>query len=287
MPNCSVVTVKAFGDFVIACSAIKRFQPQNGENQLGIIAGSHLKNIAIELGVTQNVQFIGEYSYPNIPPAFNFKKAGFLKALNDLIYLRNQIGRISAHKRVVFDKSGLRERYIGFGRDSIYLPMDIQNIYLAYHDLFDGMGIPFASLPKPAKREVKKVLIIPGARMRFRNLPKDLIEEILITLNHRNIESTVITLVGEGCDLPTKANIKTIPRDFGALITLIKSADLVVSADSLSAHLSYYFDIPVFVFTPIPKWTVKWLPVSAYRSQGIATFSDKTMFKKWLDSNEY
>jgi ADP-heptose:LPS heptosyltransferase len=284
MQNISIVTLKAFGDFVIACSAIKRFRSPIFQKQLGIIAGSHLKNIAVALGTTQNVQFLGGYVYPKIPPAFNFKESGILESVKDLFFIRSQIARVNANTFLVFDQAGPREIFIAFGKKSVYLPKDVPNIYLAYDKLFTSIGIPFECLPESPKKKVRKVLIIPGARMQFRNIPKDVISRVSTVLKDRDIEFRVISIAGEELDLPPNSNVTVLPRDFAALISSIKSADLILSADSLSAHLSFYFDVPVFVFTPIPDWTMRWLPVSAYSSKAIASFSDEKAFENWLDA---
>ncbi len=125
-------------------------------------------------------------------------------------------------------------------------------------------------------------MIIPGARVQFKNIPISVISRALKILENREIDCSVITFVGENLDVPLDSNIVVLPRDFGSLISSIKSADLVLSADSLPAHLSFYLNIPVFVFTPIPAWTIKWLPLSAYRSKAFADFSDETAFRNWL-----
>jgi ADP-heptose:LPS heptosyltransferase len=275
-----IVSLKALGDFVIAANVISRLN-QN-KNSIGIIAGSHLKDIAVALGVTENVQFIGRYSYPKIPPTFNFKKSRILESFADIVYLRNQIGQIAGHTQLVFDQPGIRELFIGFGRNSLYLPRDTPNIYLAYEKLFTDIGVSFYQPPKTPKRQIKKVVIIPGARVQFRNIPRSVISRVLKILKNREIDFSVITFAGEDLDVPLYSNMVVLPRDFGSLISSIKSADLVLSADSLPAHLSFYLDIPVFVFTPIPAWTIKWLPLSAYRSKAFADFSDETAFGNWL-----
>ena len=67
---------------------------------------------------------------------------------------------------------------------------------------------------------------------------------------------------------------------FDSLVKSIKEFDLIVSADSLPAHIAEYFGINVFVFSPVDNHY--WLPKSAFLNGAYAKFDEVIKFKKWL-----
>lgn len=67
--NPAIITLKSFGDFVIACSASKRVQSSKCMNAPTVVAGEHVRNLASALGVDRAIQFIGDDSWSDFPAA--------------------------------------------------------------------------------------------------------------------------------------------------------------------------------------------------------------------------
>ncbi len=278
----SLVNLKAFGDFVIACSAIKRINLGGGLMLPEIIVGEHVRGLASALQLEQSVHFIGDESWKDVPAAFDVRKRGVYAAFKSIFEIRRLLKNSPVEAHLIFDKLGWRERFIGHGFRLHELSECNGNIYIAYDNFFNSLGFE-VDVSLPFAGSINKVTIIPGARMIHRVIPAQVISIYVHELARRNIYSEILVLEGEQIDLPIDVKLRRIPRDFGALIEAIRKSDLVISADSLPSHLSEFLHVPVFVSTPEPK--PYWLPKSSYKTSGWATFSDIKPFHNWLKQN--
>jgi hypothetical protein len=103
---------------------------------------------------------------------------------------------------------------------------------------------------------------------------------IYASLVERGISATVLKLDGESVDIPKDLPTKLLPRSFLSLITSLRTADLIVSADSLPAHLGEYFGLPTFVVSPTPN--PYWLPRQAFLTGATASFDALSPLTHWL-----
>jgi hypothetical protein len=278
-----IVTLKAFGDFVIACNAIRRVQLTIGIDVPGIIAGEHVRSLASALGLDALVQFIGDKSWIDVPAAFDVRKRGIFSALMSLNDLHRRLGDFHSNNTLVFDNLGWREQFIGRGRVLESLPAESGNIYIAYDRFFESLGVRFLNTTLKTKLAVSRAIIIPGARMAHRKIPAPVIKRIVAELHQLDIKTCVVVLDGESINLLEGIHVKKIPRSFDALIAAVQASELVISADSLPSHLSEFLGVPVFVSTPLPK--PYWLPRSAYLENGWATFEDIYPLRNWLSNH--
>jgi ADP-heptose:LPS heptosyltransferase len=282
--NHLIVSLKAFGDFVIACSASRRVQSAMGKVTPTVVAGEHVRNLASALGVDRTIQFIGDDSWSDVPAAFDVRKRGVLSALRSLNNLHQQLDKLPTSMELVFDHLGWRELFIGRGRLLHSLPAESWNIYLAYDRIFELLGYDVLNDVLTARHMINSAVIIPGARMESRKIPPSVISKLAAELEKFSIKACVVVLEGESIDIPSGICVKKIPRSFDGLVATIKSTDLVISADSLPGHLSEFLGKPIFVLTPMPEHTKYWLPRSAYQTNGWATFSDIKPLRSWLDN---
>lgn len=109
----TIITLKAFGDFVIACCATSRVQSANGMDAPAIVAGEHVRSLASALGLEKTIHFIGDDSWSDVPAAFDVRKRGVLSAMRSLQNLRHRLDALPSSMDFVFDHSGWRERFIG------------------------------------------------------------------------------------------------------------------------------------------------------------------------------
>ena len=115
--------------------------------------------------------------------------------------------------------------------------------------------------------------IFPGSRVSTKNLPVNVIDRINSSAAGASLRSTLFLLEGERRDLENADRPhRIVPRSFSALIEAIASVDLVVSADSLPAHLGERLGKPVFVVSPVPNHY--WLPLSSVRLEHHCIFDD-------------
>lgn len=278
----TVANLKAYGDFVIVCSALKRIDSRAGWVLPNIVAGEHVRDLASALNLDDIVHFIGDASWENVPAIFDIRKRGGLAALNSFFEIRRLLKKLPSYKSLVFDTLGWRERWLGSGFHLHTLPEGCENIYIAYDNFFRNLGFDVDD-NFFYKKNIKHAIIIPGARLHHKVIPAHVTSAFAAELAVRNISVDVIVLEGESLDIPTHLNSIVIPREFAMLINQIKKSDLVISADSLPSHLSEYFQIPIFVSTSEPN--PYWLPRSSYETHGWATFSIIEPFQSWLGVN--
>jgi ADP-heptose:LPS heptosyltransferase len=278
-----IVTLKAYGDFVIAANVMKNFLDVDNQSDFYIVAGEHVRSLAEALNINEKVFFLGGEKNLNVPAIYDIKNRGCLSAARSLLKLRQQIGDKLKPSSLVFDKLSWREYLIGMGHSLYGLPRDAPNIYLAYTKFFQAAGYKAIPQTPQKKKQFQRAVIIPNARMSNRVIPSNLIQEIHKKLSKYGFDTELIQLNGESFNVPKGLDVKVIPREFSCLMKEIKSASLVVSSDSLPAHLSAFLDVPVFVLTPIPDWSIYWLPESSYKSKGMGSFDDFSNFDDWLE----
>ena len=109
--------------------------------------------------------------------------------------------------------------------------------------------------------ENAKVLILPDARIQKRNLPQEIVQEIIYSANIKNHNVQVayfkrvnkVNKAGKTTSVMFKTDLKftqTVYNNFDELIQLIMEADFVIGADSLPIHLSQFLSKPHFILYP-------------------------------------
>jgi hypothetical protein len=282
MPPVYVLALKAFGDFTIALSALQRTRTAPDTPAPVLVAGEHLRALAAALGVEQQVRFIGDRSWRDVPAAFDVGKRGKRAALRSLLELRSEIASLGRDRTLVFDRVGWRETFISLHQRRLGLPVASDNIYAAYAQLFGALGdTGRSSAPRATPTSPRHAVLVPGSRIARKAVPARVSSAVQHALHARGIRTTAIRLEGEDVDIPPGLDTLTLPRDFSVLCDTLRRADLVISADSLSAHLGEYHQLPTFVLTPSPN--TYWLPPAAFRDSAWARFDDLAAFAPWLD----
>jgi hypothetical protein len=282
MHSFCVLTLKAFGDFTIALTALRHTRASPDLRPPLLVAGEHLRSLAKALHVDQQVRFIGDKSWCDVPAAFDVRKHGAWAALRSLLALRSEISALGSDCTLVFDRIGWRESFISMGQYHLTLPVGSRNIYAAYTELFTSLGYKPDPIPKHSTRaRLREAVLVPGSRIRRKQIPLQVSSAIHRVLEASGIRLTAIRLENEDVDLPVNLETQIIPRDFSALCASLREADLVISADSLSAHLGEHYGIPTFVLTPFPN--TYWLPFTSFRDSAWANFDMLSPFNVWLD----
>ncbi|MBV5330565.1 MAG: hypothetical protein JZU65_23535 [Chlorobium sp.] len=267
---------KAYGDLIIACNCLRKADLQ----KYGILAGSHLRPLlnVIDFDGTTSIIEIGN----NVPALFDTKKCGYVNAFRNGLLLRSKI-QLSVQQQndsFVFDSLGMRQRFltwpypvgaINMGSDNIYLD------YARYLELDDRCNI------QSQNSEVKnpgRVYIFPDSRIIHKVLPDWLVIEIAKE-NSKIGKKTILVKVGIPVPLPQFYSLQIQWVDgFDQLMEQVHKADVLVSADSLPAHLAEYVGTPVFVFSPIPN--DYWMPLSCFKKGCFSGFSSLTKYIDWI-----
>lgn len=273
----SFVSVKAFGDLVIAANSLSKVSQELGCCNIKILLGQHLNPLWRALSPPIEMEII-QHRESFVPSAYDIRKNGLLKGIQSYQSLRQALCSRQSLKgeTLVFDKMGLRERLLSRGlRASARLP-NAGNIYLGYAG-FWGLG----GLPTPCHRLIsagygKGLAIFPSARMQERVVPISLVERALQQASKFGIPAEVVLIDGEMPEHKARfPDAKILPRDFNLLKDAMQSYTHVISADSLTAHLAEYVGKPVFVLSPVRK--EYWLPHSSYIHRRWALFNGPVM----------
>lgn len=277
----TIITLKAFGDFMIAYSSLLRANSVLPSADIQLLAGEHVRPLGLALGVPETqVHYIGGSSLTDVPAAFNVRRCGLWTAWYSLAELRRLVHCAQPSKRqLLFDRLGLREQFIGGRRPCLALPKDAPNIYLAYDAHFLPEDAP--STRRQVCGGARRALIVPASRVSQKVLPCQVIARVQQQLADKGLEAKVLLLEGEQVEVPKSVELIRVPRQFAALICSLRETDLIISADSLPAHIGDHLGKPTFVISPAPN--PYWLPRAAFLQGGHGVFNNFEYLNTWLE----
>jgi ADP-heptose:LPS heptosyltransferase len=130
-------------------------------------------------------------------------------------------------------------------------------VYNEYTQLFNST---FEEIEFKIKN-IGRILILPDARIQKRNLPQEIVQEIIHQSNEKNYQVQVayfkrvsqVDKKGKVSSVQFKTNLifsQKVYNNFNELIQLIQAADFVIGADSLPIHLSNLLQKPHFILYP-------------------------------------
>lgn len=277
----TIVTLKAFGDFLIAYSALLRAHASHPAVDILLLAGEHVRPLGLALGVSEAlVNYIGGSSLKDVPAAFDVRHRGPWAAWRSLVALRRAVHRAQpVHRQLVFDRLGLREQFIAGSRPRLALPQEAPNIYLAYDSHLLSGATPASRLQVGTTPQ--HALIVPASRVPRKVLPREVIAQVHQQLADRGVRAQVLLLEGEQVEVPQFVGLVRVPRQFSALMASLRETDIVVSADSLPAHIGEHLGKPTFVISPTPN--PYWLPRAAFLQGGNGVFDNLGNLNTWLE----
>lgn len=252
-PSHTLMSLKGFGDLTIARTCLA-----TSGHEAGLAIAHHLVelNAALRPGP---VPLVVEHGERGVPAMFDLRKRGLWSGTISAVGLRWAVRRagIQAANTLVFDELGPRERFIAVGARSVALPARA-NIYLAYAALLGG---PDGAAPIRNNRRMAG--IFPSSRVAAKNLPPTVVARLVEQCRADGLVPQVFLLEGERPELEAAFPEATIvPRRFAALADAVCGAGVIISADSLPAHLAEHWQCPVFVVSPVDNRY--WLPLSAF-----------------------
>lgn len=270
--------VKAFGDLVIANAAAERVAEAD-RGRLALAIGEHLRPLceAIEPKIRVVELATAEAGVPSI---FDARRNGTPAAAKSAWQVRRAIARAPLDRStlLLLDRLNWRERFIVGGRPATGMAAGTPNIYEGYDRLLAENGFRLQPAAAPAGGR-HRAGIFPGSRIAAKNLPPSLVSETMRELEQAGISTSLFLLEGERPDLEASGLPHVmVPRQFKALRDAIASMDVVISADSLPAHLAESLGIDVFVLTPRPNEF--WMPYSVFEKRRWSLFDDPDRMKR-------
>lgn len=270
MTDFAFLTLKAFGDYAIAYANLNGLLEPSSH-----FIGSHLAELAnaIDGDWQPSILTHGDRS---VPAAYDVRKRGVVAAGFSMVQLRDSISRVDGAKILVFDRLTFRERCLAGKRAAVCLP-PAPNINIAYeafcetHDL--GRALPGAPQFAASAGRGNVARIFAGSRIANKKIPVALCEALSLRLAKQGLKVETIVIEGEYPEIEcSTVPLKVLPRGFRGLMDHVASADLVISADSLPAHLAAIAGRKVVVASPVAN--PYWLPKTCFESGAWSLFSD-------------
>lgn len=267
----------AFGDFIIDCAFMR-----HAGSDTGILAASYLEPLARALNYPGRLRFF-DMPATDVPPSiWNARRAKLGPMLRSTLALNRSIRRaMRPGDTLTVPTRDLRWKAICWPRRVGFIREPGENLYSAY---CAKLGIDPATLLTPLPRKPASVLILPESRQAVRNLSDTLVRRIVEANREAGVTSRIVRVRPPTSTAPL-AESEVALWGLPALIDAVRSAEAVVSADSLPAHLASYFMRPSFVFTPVPKASWPQMPTSVLLPGAWSDTTDMVAYHSWLKSH--
>ena len=264
----ALVFLRSFGDFTIAISVLRKSSILEG---YVFYASKHLEPLYIDLknslpDIDLNIHFIDLEIKKKVFGFFTNKHSIELHSFRELMNLRRWVrdeglgveefrGLEGGRTQLFFEqrrKQWMIAPYMG--KTFPYIHKKSRNIYQSYFQHF-AVEQSLLSIHNPARSELKKILVLPESRKPSKSFKPLFIHQLTKSLLGQGFEVT--TAFFKKLPFQTEGKV-AVHVAFADLIHLINESDLVVTADSLPAHLAQLLGKPHFVYyeaKPNQEWT--------------------------------
>jgi hypothetical protein len=230
--------LRSYGDFMILLSSLKS---SNNNDVKYIYISKHLKNLYNSLSIKPETNFYFNFIDFNIKtgilPLFTNKLFFKIENLYTIINIRKFIIKNNLSNEVIYleQKRKLFFFNLFIHVKTNYIHKNNKNIYDSYFNLFQTEYI----YTKSTKIN-NNIVIFPDSRKKDKMLSNYFIDKLQYSLNNYYI--TIARF-----DKKQNNSNNIYYSNFDELISIIDKADLIISSDSLPAHLAQYFEKPHFI----------------------------------------
>ena len=240
----AIVFLRSFGDFTIAISVLRK---SSSHSDYVFYASVHLEPLYKDLkaalpDIALNIQFIDFGIRKKIFGYFTNKHSVELHSFRELMKLKKWLSGMKDEE--LFFEQRRKQWMIApfFGSIYPFVHKKTRNIYDSYLAHF---GVtPEMLVFQESPTAIHTILVLPESRKKSKSFQPTFIHELASCLTKKGFDVTTAFF----------KNIQAVPvgkvathDSFTDLIRLIQAADLVITADSLPAHLSQLLHRPHFV----------------------------------------
>ena len=272
------IFIKGFGDFIIGANFLKALRREDCEN-IRILTTPRIAMLVKEIELHINFSILN-LPGPDAPALFEIKRKGPIQAIQSGFEIKKAIHDLNSQNPIsgtlIFDKLSFRERYISAGHKIKALPKNYNNIYQAYECLMRQLNFeipPELGSSKSLNNTNSEFIgVFPISRAEEKDIPPSVLKQLNEFFQREGKKLKIYVFPDQLERYKGVDNIEVLSKDFKTLINIIRAHKRIISADSLPAHLSQYFNIPVFVLTP--KSNHYWLPIDSFNNGRYCIFSD-------------
>ena len=266
----AIVFLRSFGDFTIAISVLRKSTTLQDH---AFYASRHLEPLYNDLkaalpDIELNIQFIDFGIRKKIFGYFTNKHSIELHSFRELMKLKKWLSGMK-DEELYFEQRRKQWMIAPFMCKTFpYIHKKSRNIYDSYLAHFGVAPQMLAFQESPTA--IHKILVLPESRKKSKSFQPSFIHELASSLTKQGFDVTTAFF----------KNIQTVPEgkvathdSFADLISLIQAADLVITADSLPAHLSQLLHRPHFVCYE-GKPNTEWLTPYARQTKAFGVLGD-------------
>ena len=272
----ALVFLRSFGDFTIAISVLRKSSILEGYI---FYASKHLEPLYIDLknslpDIDLNIHFIDLKIKKKVFGFFTNKHSIELHSFRELMNLRRWVrdeglgvkeltglgveefrGLEGGRTQLFFEQRRKQWMIAPFiGGIFPYIHKKSRNIYDSYLKHF-GVAPEMLAFSTHPTNAIHTILVLPESRKKSKSFQPSFIHELASILIKNEFDVTTAFFK----NISTVHDGKVATHDsFTDLIRLIQAADLVITADSLPAHLAQLLGKPHFVYyesKPNQEWT--------------------------------
>ena len=256
-----IFLLRAYGDATIALHFLAN-SPE--KNNYEVIASSHLKPLINELGKyidlsSLKIEFVDFGITKSQLNLFTNRHLVSINTLQQVIKLKQFIKNNPNNHGVDYLEQVKKSTLLNLLTGHSFKAIVDKEVYADMDDVFKSC----ISIPKPTST-IKKVLIVPDARITARRIPENVIEYIKTQLTRTN-KSLQVAYFNKDNEhkLQTESQNELVSyANFEELMALINDADFIFGSDSLPIHLCNALQKPHYILYPNNGSTAFFTPFS-------------------------
>lgn len=232
---------RSYGDLIILLNVLDFFiVPKN----FRIYLPQYYKDLVECLRVDYNFVYIDEIK--KVPAIYNIRKSSFLEIVRSLIFLRNTIKKFNLHG----PSYDIRD-FIVYNKKNRIKSKNVYNDYYIFFKNFLPLKIKDS---KNFKHESSNIIkIFPYSSRQSKDLTPGLIQKLLSL----NFKSYICYYAND--KLLNNNNNVIVYNNFSDLCDNIRKSTFIITCDSLSMHLAFFYHKRCFCIIRERK-SLEWLP---------------------------
>lgn len=243
----SLIFLRSFGDFAMAISVLRQSRITD---EWTFYASAHLEPLYKELipflpNVNINIHFVDIGIRKNVFGYFTNRHSIEFYSMVELLNLKKVLRELNGE---IHFEQRKKQWFIApvLGRTYPFIHDHTCNVYESFCRKFN---VPIEHLHYATASTYKHILILPESRKPSKALPPSFIEKIKMVAQEKGKEVQTAYF---------KKQNATSYHSFTELIEMIMAADLIITADSLPAHLAQLLQKPHFIYYP-DKMNEEWI----------------------------
>jgi ADP-heptose:LPS heptosyltransferase len=281
-----ILALRSYGDYVILLNSIKH---AGINKKMRLLVSDHLRPLHESL----NSQYPNNFEFNFID--FGIKR-GLLSfftnryffsfnSIQEVVKIFKNIEKLKIKDQIIYLEHKARKNILSFFlRSKINHIYSKGNIYEAFAQFFD-IDAATITFTLPEIISIRKVLIFPDSRKRDKIIDHKTMHLLTSELINQNIDFKIANF-NHSISNEIDFNKQVTYKNFNDLVLYINECDLVISSDSVPAHIAEFLGKP-HVILYNEKVNYNWLTPFAKKYKMYSTFEEATHFLNQYLGNKW